>query len=230
MALDLHTGKEKIEVVEDSNESILSSIENYLAYIRQTIKQIIIDDELQYSEPMDTKKIYPAFTYTQFLYLLSRVNDRVYSINKELLYNNNNIYVYDVLKVKKAYSVYSKLCQYYGFTCAVEPFYSMTGIEKNTLVEWLSCGRSDLYKTMQENAKNTVISRFENSPVPLLQLAAANHKYRLAEPVKERTEAAAVDVLPDLLALSDTKKALPDNSQQGESPTGSAAKTAESLI
>jgi hypothetical protein len=67
---------------------------------------------------------------------------------------------------------------------------------------------------MQDNAKNTVISRFENSPVPLLQLAAANHKYRLAEPVQERTEAAAVDVLPDLLALSDAQKLLNDSEQR----------------
>lgn len=215
MALDLHTEKGNIEVVEDSNESILSSIENYLAYIRQTIKQIIIDDELKYSEPMDTKKIYPAFTYTQFLYLLSRVNDRVYSINKELLYNNNinSKCLYDVQKVEKAYKVYFKLCQYYGFTCAAEPFYTMTGIENTTFMEWLSSGRTNLFKTMQENAKNTVISRFENSPVPLLQLAAANHKYRLAEPVKERTEAVAVDVLPDLLALSDAQKLLNDSEQ-----------------
>ena len=190
--------------IENSNDNILKDTDAYLQYIRENLQQIIIDDDLKYSDPMDKKKIYPAFTYTQFLYLLSRLYDRVYNINKELLYNNMRSY--DVLKVEKAYNIYYRLCQYYGFTCAVEPFYTMTGICKDTVTHWLSSGRSALLKTMQENAKNTVISRFENSPVPLLQLAAANHKYRLSEPLHERTEAAAVEVLPDLLAIAEQKK------------------------
>lgn len=191
--------------IEDSNKNILNNTDNYLQYIRENLQQIIIDDGLKYSDPMDSKKIYPAFTYTQFLYLLSRLFDRVYNVNKELLYNINNYHVYDVLKVEKAYNIYYRLCQFYGFSCAVEPFFTLTGICRDSVIEWLSSGKSDLFKKMQENAKNTVISRFENSPVPLLQLAAANHKYKLSEPIQERTTAAAVEVLPDLLTLAEQK-------------------------
>ena len=73
-------------IVENSNENILNNIDNYLQYIRDNIKQIIVDDDLKYSDPMEKKKIYPDFTYTQFLYLLSRLFDRVFSVNTDLLY------------------------------------------------------------------------------------------------------------------------------------------------
>ena len=79
------------------------------------------------------------------------------------------------------------------------------------MLEWLSSGRSFLYKKALENSKNTVLSGFENSQVPILRLAAGNYKYKLNTPTQEHQEAAAVDVLPDLLAISGTKeKALPD--------------------
>ena len=44
-------------VVEYSNDNILSSIDNYLLYIRQNIRDILNFDGLMYSEPMDIKKI-----------------------------------------------------------------------------------------------------------------------------------------------------------------------------
>lgn len=198
----------KIEIVQDSNESILNNINYYLEFLREKIKEIIAADGLQYSEPMEKKKIYPAFTYTQFLYLLSRLYDTVYSVNKELLYNNNKLRSYDEKKVKLAYEVYFRLCQFYGFTCAVEPFTNMTGVSYDILLIWLSSGKSNLLKNMRDNAQNTVISRFENSPVPLLQLAAANHKYNLSQAIQEREEETVLEVLPDLLALTDSKKEL----------------------
>lgn len=199
------------EIVENSNDRILKDISVYLEFIRGKIQEIIKSDGLKYSDPMDKKKIYPDFTYTQFLYLLSRLYDTVYSVNLELLckpciYNTTIKPQYNVEKVKMAYNVYFKLCQFYGFSCAADPFFIMTGIDKGTLQEWLSSGKSDLYNIMRENARNLVISRFENSSIPLLQLAAANHKYNLATPENTRQEAAAVDVLPDLLALTDNKK------------------------
>lgn len=198
-------------VVEDSNINLLQNIEAYFQYIRETIKQIIIDDDLKYSDPMDKKKIYPDFTYTQFLYLLSRIYDRVYSVNLELLckpciYNNYNKPYYDTLKVKKAYEVYYRLCQYYGYVCTAEPFYTMTGLSENIVREWLSSGYCDLYNTMLKNAKNTVVSRFENSRVPLLQLAAANYKYNLNQHETMHEGAPVLEVLPDLLALPEAEK------------------------
>lgn len=201
--------KGNIEVVQDYNIRVLEDIELYLQYIRETIKQIIVDDGLKYSEPMDKKKIYPDFTYTQFLYLLSRVFDRVYSVNTALLYDSyNNKYskVYNTRKVELCYEVYHRLCGYYGFICSIEGFYKFVGIDRETLLEWLSSGKSELYKKAIENSKNTVLSGFENSQVPILRLAAGNYKYKLNTPIQERQEAVAVDVLPDLLAISGTKE------------------------
>lgn len=195
--------------IENSNDYILNNIGAYLEYIRETIREIIKSDSLQYAEPMDKKKIYPAFNYIQFQYLLSRVYDLVFSVNLELLHPPNyNKYnkLYDHNKVKLCYTVYQKLCAYYGFICSVEGFYIFSGIEERTLKEWLSSGVNDLFKIMSENAKNTVISNFENSPVPLLKLAAGNYKYNLDKPVQEHTAQGIIDSLPDLLALTDTQE------------------------
>lgn len=198
-------------IIENSNDNILNNIDYYLQYLRDNIKQIIIDDELKYSDPMEKKKVYPDFSYTQFLYLLSRLYDRVFSVNLELLcdYNhNNNInkHNYNVDKVRLCYEVYYRLCTFYGYNCTMEPFYSMTGIDEGTFKRWLSCGKTDLFNVMLKNAKNATIARFENSRNPLLSLASANYKYQLDKPVQERQEAAAVEVLPDLSALMDRKK------------------------
>lgn len=204
-----------IDTVENSNDYILSNIGAYLEYIRETIKKIIADEGLQYAEPMDKKKIYPAFNYIQFQYLLSRVFDTVYAVNTELLYiyyHDKFKKKYDIHKVELCYEVYCRLCAYYGFICSVEGFYKFSGIDKETLLEWLSSGRSVLYKKALENSKNTVLSGFENSQVPILRLAAGNYKYKLNTPAQEHQEAAAVDVLPDLLAISGAKeKALTDS-------------------
>lgn len=198
-----------IDSVNNSNDYILNNIGAYLEYIRETIRGIIQNEGLQYSEPMDKKKEYPAFTYIQFQYLLSRVYDLVFAVNLELLHPPNyNKYnkLYDHNKVKLCYTVYQKLCAYYGFICSVEGFYIFSGIEERTLKEWLSSGVNDLFKIMSENAKNTVISNFENSPVPLLKLAAGNYKYKLNEAQADHTPAGVIATLPDLLALTDQEK------------------------
>lgn len=191
------------EVV-NSNDNILNNMDYYLQYLRDNIKQIIIDDELKYSDPMEKKKVYPDFTYIQFCYLLGRLYDRVFSVNTELLYNNYNKR-YDIPKVELCYRVYCKLCAYYGYICSIEQFETMTGIDEGTLKEWLSSGKSDLFNFMIKNAKNSVVSSFENSKQPLLKLAGANYKYKLNTPLEDRQEAAAVDVLPDLQALTQRK-------------------------
>ena len=98
----------------------------------------------------------------------------------------------------------------------MEPFLDLIGIDLNTLTEWLTSGRSNLLRIMRENAKNSIVSRFENSNTPLLQLAAANYKYQLNTPQQEREKAVVLDVLPDLLALSDHNQKQPpdDNKKQ----------------
>ena len=213
------TDKPITGTIENSNINILNNIDNYLQYLRDNIKQIIIDDELKYSDPMEKKKTYPDFTYTQFLYLLSRLYDRVFSVNLELLcdynhINNINTHNYNMDKVKLCYMVYCRLCQYYGYNCSIDPFYSMTGIDERTFKEWLSVGKSDLFNIMVNNAKSGVIARFENSKNPLLSLASANYKYNINTPTNERTEAAAVEVLPDLLSIEDHQKGLQELPKQ----------------
>ena len=201
--------KDNIEVVQDYNIKVLEDIELYLYYIRQTIKQIIVDDDLKYSEPMDKKKIYPDFTYTQFLYLLSRVFDRVYNVNTALLcdsYSDKYNKIYNMHKVDLCYDVYYRLCRFYGFVPSVEGFSIFSGIDEATLREWLSSGRSPLFSKIIKNAKNTVVSKFENSRVPILQLAAANYKYNLnTEHQADRDSGHVLEALPDLLALPDDK-------------------------
>jgi hypothetical protein len=86
----------------------------------------------------------------------------------------------------------------------------MTGIDDGTLKEWLSSGRSNLVNIMLKNAKNSVVSSFENSKLPLLRLAAGNYKYQLDKPLQEREAVAAVEVLPDLLAIAEDKKGITD--------------------
>lgn len=211
----------KPEIIMDDSKMILSDIGYYLAYIRQEIRLILIDDDLHYSEPMDKKKIYPAFTYTQFLYILLRLYDKVYSVRYELLCiddyhppisptNNkpmHNLYKYSIPKVEMAYDVYYRLCVSYGYICGVEPFYTMTGIDEATTRDWLSCGRSNLVNTMLKNAKSATINRFDNSSVPILNLAAANYRYRLnTESDAAKEEEMISDSLPDLLALPSAKK------------------------
>ena len=83
----------------------------------------------------------------------------------------------------------------------------LTGIDVNTLQEWLSSGRSNLLESMRKNSKNSTIARFENSPTPLLNLAAANYKYNLnTEHQADRDSGQILEALPDLLALPDEAK------------------------
>jgi hypothetical protein len=82
----------------------------------------------------------------------------------------------------------------------------MVGIEEHTLREWLSSGYSPLFKIMQENAKKDTVARFENSTVPLLNLAAANYKYNINQHENTHEGAPVLEVLPDLLALPGAEK------------------------
>ena len=206
------TDQEVVEVV-DSNENILNSEQNYFMYILDNIKQIIRDYGLKYSETVDSRKSHPDFTYNQFLFLLAELQTRVFAVNTDLLSDGYiNIYTprYNVQKVEKAYNIYNKLCKYYGFNCTDTPFYEMTGLNEPILQEWLSCGRSQLLKKIKENAKNNVLSEFENGKIPILKLASANYKHGLTTPLQERETDSIADSLPDLLAIPACKKGLPE--------------------
>lgn len=195
------------EVV-NSNDNILSNEQEYFIYILDNVKRICSDYGIKYAGIVDSRKSHPDFTYNQFLFILAELKTRVYSVNRELLCDNYiNIYNpnYNHSKVELAYSIYNKLCKYYGFNCTDTPFYDMTGIDEARLYEWLSSGTSDLLKTIKENAKNNVLTEFENSSIPILKLASANYKHGLTTPQQEKEIQAAVDVLPDLQALTQRK-------------------------
>ena len=196
-------------IVENSNDSILRNEQEYFIYILDNVKRICSDYGIKYAGVVDSRKDHPDFTYNQFLFILAEIKTRVYSVNRELLCDNYiNIYNpnYNHSKVEKAYSIYNKLCKYYGFNCTDTPFYDMTGIDEGTLYNWLSSGVSNLLKTIKENAKNNVLSEFENGSIPILKLASANYKHGLTTPLQEREQVAAVEVLPDLLQLPGTEK------------------------
>lgn len=195
--------------VVNSNDNILSNEQEYFIYILDNVKRICSDYGIKYAGVVDSRKDHPDFTYNQFLFILAELKTRVYSINRELLCDNYiNIYNpnYNHSKVELAYSIYNKLCKYYGFNCTDTPFYDMIGIDEGTLYNWLSSGVSMLLKTIKENAKNNVLSEFENGGIPILKLASANYKHGLTTPIQEREAQAAVDVLPDLQALTERKK------------------------
>ena len=195
------------EVV-NSNDNILSNEQEYFLYILDNVKRICSDYGIKYAGIVDSRKSHPDFTYNQYLFILAELKTRVYSVNRELLCDNYiNIYNpnYNHSKVELAYSIYNKLCKYYGFNCTDTPFYDMTGIEESRLYEWLSSGTSCLLKTIKENAKNNVLTEFENSSIPILKLASANYKHGLTTPQQEKEVQAAVDVLPDLQALTQRK-------------------------
>lgn len=198
------------EVV-NSNDNILSNEQEYFIYILDNVKRICSDYGIKYAGIVDSRKSHPDFTYNQFLFILAELKTRVYSVNRELLCDNYiNIYNpnYNHSKVELAYSIYNKLCKYYGFNCTDTPFYDMTGIEEARLYEWLSSGTSVLLKTIKENAKNNVLTEFENSSIPILKLASANYKHGLTTPQQEKEVQAAVDVLPDLQALTQRRQGL----------------------
>ena len=199
-------------IVENSNDSILRNEQEYFIYILDNVKRICSDYGIKYAGIVDSRKDHPDFTYNQFLFILAEIKTRVYSVNRELLCDNYiNIYNpnYNHSKVELAYNIYNKRCKYYGFNCTDTPFYDMTGLDEGTLYNWLSSGVCDILKTIKENAKNNVLSEFENGGIPILKLASANYKHGLTTPLQEREAVAAVDVLPDLKALTDRKKALP---------------------
>jgi len=200
-------------VIVDSNENILQDQQKYLLYIIEHINRILKDYNIQYAEVVDSRKSHPAFTYNQFIFILSELYTRVYAVNKPLLFKQgfHNIYTnsgsyYDIHKVELAYNIYFKLCFMYGFNCTDVQFYTMTGVSEEILNDWLSVGKSDLLKRIKENAKNGVLSEFENGKIPILKLASANYKHGLTTPIQERETSASVEMLPDLLAIEDQRQ------------------------
>lgn len=202
-----------IGVIEDSNENILQDQQKYLMYIIGHIERILKDYNIQYAEVVDSRKSHPAFTYNQFIFILSELYTRVFAVNKPLLFKQgfHNIYsnsgsYYDIPKVELAYNIYFKICFMYGFNCTDVQFYTMTGVSEEVLYNWLSDGKSDLLKRIKENAKNGVLSEFENGKIPILKLASANYKHGLTTPIQEREASASVEKLPDLLSITDQEK------------------------
>lgn len=205
-----------IPKIENTTQNLLNNEQYYFSFILETIQQIIKDYGLKYSGIVDSRKEHPDFTYNQFLFLLAEIKTRVYDTDLELLHDNYiNKYNpnYSIPKVEKAYNIYNKLCKYYGFNCTESPFLDMIGLDDMTIKNWLNSGRSDLLKRLKENATKGVLSQFENSQVPLLQLAVANHKRGLSQTLTEHDEHNTIKQLPDLLGLSQDKKPLLTDSQ-----------------
>ena len=186
-----------MEVVENANTELLQDQERYFFYIWDNVEQIIQDYNLQYTEIMDNKKSYPAFTKKQFVMILKTLYIRVYKPNKELLYNNyyNNKYVYDVHKVELCYTVFNSLCLFYSITPNIELFCFFSGIDKNTLQEWLNSGKSKIL--MQIYAETDAIDGFSmlNSENSLLRFYYRNNREI------DKTEEGSAGILPDLQAL-----------------------------
>lgn len=200
-----------MEIVENANEMLLQDPERYFFYIRDAVKQIIADYDIQYCDIQDDRKKYPAFAKKQFNFILQSIQERIYTPNYTLLKDNIYKSIYNTDKALKAYIVYKKLCLYYGITPNIDGFCTFSGIDKLTLQGWLNHGKSLLYKTILTDT--TEIDNFSmlQSDNSLLRVY-----YRNNEQI-ERIQEGSGEALPDLRLPGTDQKQLAKSDDTPES-------------
>lgn len=196
-----------MEIVEDANKKLLEDPERYLKYLLQVTDDIINDFNVQYNDIKDNRKEYPRFTVKQFSFILQMINKRVFKANVYLLHDDFNISRYNIPKVELAFSVFELYCSFYSMTYNIYMFTLFSGIDKCTMIEWLSSGKSKLYLAIKENGENLDGVDMMNSKNALLRLHYRNH----AE--NERIIQGSSDTLPDLLPPVSPVKSITDGQQ-----------------
>ena len=196
-----------MEIVEDANKKLLEDPERYLKYLLQVTDDIINDFNVQYNDIKDNRKEYPRFTVKQFSFILQMINKRVFKAHVYLLHDNNNISRYNIPKVELAFSIFELYCTFYSMTYNIYMFTLFCGIDKCTMLEWLSSGKSKLYLAIKENGENLDGLDMINSKNALLRLHYRNH----AE--NERIIQGSSDTLPDLLPPVSPVKSITDGQQ-----------------
>ena len=196
-----------MEIVEDANKKLLEDPERYLKYLLQVTDDIINDFNVQYNDIKDNRKEYPRFTVKQFSFILQMINKRVFKANVYLLHDNNNISRYNIPKVELAFSIFELYCTFYSMTYNIYMFTLFCGIDKCTMLVWLSSGKSKLYLAIKENGENLDGLDMINSKNALLRLHYRNH----AE--NERIIQGSSDTLPDLLPPVSPVKSITDGQQ-----------------
>jgi len=196
-----------VEIVEDANKKLLEDPERYLKYLLQVTDDIINDFNVQYNDIKDTRKEYPRFTVKQFSFILQMINKRVFKVNVYLLHDDLNISRYNISKVELAFSIFELYCSFYSMTYNIYMFTLFSGIDKCTMLEWLSSGKSKLYLAIKEHGENLDGVDMINSKNALLRLHYRNH----AE--NERIITGSSDTLPDLLPPVSPVKCITDGQQ-----------------
>lgn len=196
-----------MEIVEDANKKLLEDPERYLKYLLQVTDDIITDFNVQYNDIKDNRKEYPRFTVKQFSFILQMINKRVFKANVYLLHDDFNISRYNIPKVELAFSIFELYCSFYSMTYNIYMFTLFSGIDKCTMIEWLSSGKSKLYLAIKENGENLDGVDMINSKNALLRLHYRNH----AE--NERIIQGSSDTLPDLLPPVSPVKSITDGQQ-----------------
>lgn len=196
-----------MEIVEDANKKLLEDPERYLKYLLQVTDDIINDFNVQYNDIKDNRKEYPRFTVKQFSFILQMINKRVFKANVYLLHDDFNISRYNIPKVELAFSIFELYCSFYSMTYNIYMFTLFSGIDKCTMIEWLSTGKSKLYLAIKENGENLDGVDMINSKNALLRLHYRNH----AE--NERIIQGSSDTLPDLLPPVSPVKSITDGQQ-----------------
>ena len=196
-----------MEIVEDANKKLLEDPERYLKYLLQVTDDIINDFNVQYNDIKDNRKEYPRFTVKQFSFILQMINKRVFKANVYLLHDEFNISRYNIPKVELAFSIFELYCSFYSMTYNIYMFTLFCGIDKCTMLEWLSSGKSKLYLAIKENGENLDGVDMINSKNALLRLHYRNH----AE--NERIIQGSSDTLPDLLPPVSPVKSITDGQQ-----------------
>lgn len=193
-----------MEIVEDANKKLLEDPERYLKYLLQVTDDIINDFNVQYNDIKDNRKEYPRFTVKQFSFILQMINKRVFKANVYLLHDDLNLSRYNISKVELAFSIFELYCSFYSMTYNIYMFTLFSGIDKCTMIEWLSSGKSKLYLAIKENGENLDGVDMINSKNALLRLHYRNH----AE--NERIIQGSTDTLPDLLPPVSPVKSITD--------------------
>ena len=193
-----------MEIVEDANKKLLEDPERYLKYLLQVTDDIINDFNVQYNDIKDNRKEYPRFTVKQFSFILQMINKRVFKTNVYLLHDDLNMSRYNIPKVELAFSIFELYCSFYSMTYNIYMFTLFSGIDKCTMIEWLSSGKSKLYLAIKENGENLDGVDMINSKNALLRLHYRNHAEH------ERIIQGSSDTLPDLLPPVSPVKSITD--------------------
>lgn len=149
--------------------------------------------------------------------VLTEIYEKVYLKHPELLRDiptRYNEYSYD--KVLKAYYIYKRISNSHIQEVYLKGFLTMCGIDKQTIYNWSSSGRFDLYEKIcednQESLERLMFDR-RNNPMKYLPKLNRYHGYNMSG-VRENSQNTLAKQTPEQIASQYKRDLLPDNSEE----------------